>query len=390
MIKKLLYGIIIITFLPLILFLVWFLTPETKLIAVIVDKSTLTNAGQEHISLNWVLNHERFTNNKDQSYQVSSDYYGFFPLDDEKFNISGLEQFSSDKLKELSKNSDLFYITDTYGIYYNDWYRQKDKMKQSKMLYGGLSANDVQMAGLMKEQKKLIIAEFNTIGSPTAEEERKKFEEIFHFKWTGWTVKHFESLDTTANGDLPHWLINNYKKQNNNQWPFKKAGVIFVHSDESLVILEDSTHLSNPMPQILSNQEGRTKLELPENVKYPFWFDIITFDENVNKSAADFKISTNQKGLSELKKHGIPATFPAITYHDEDDYQFYYFSGDFCDNPISLNTSYFKGIGNFKWLFYDSRNPMERASFFWNFYRPMMTNILIKYTQNRISAKRSH
>jgi len=383
MIKKLLYGIIIIAFLPLILFLAWFFTPKTKLSALIVDKSALTNTGQEHISLTWVLNHERFTNSENQLYQVNSDYYGFFPLEDEKFRINGLEQFPADELQKLSQNSDLLYIADTYGIYFSDWYKGQNANQQNKMLYGGLSVNDVQMAGFMKEQKKLIIAEFNTIGSPTADSERKTLEEMFHFKWTGWTAKHFESLDTTGNNDLPHWLISNYQKQNNHSWPFKKAGIVFVHSDERLVVLEDSTHLSNPMPLIQSNEIGRSNFDLPEESKYPFWFDVITFDEKMNKSAADFKISLNPKGLAELDKYGIPAVFPAVTYHSESDYQFFYFSGDFSDNPLSMNTSYFKGIGNFKWLFYDTRNPMERTSFFWNFYRPMMTKILNEYAESR-------
>lgn len=365
------------------MWLFWLLTPKTKLVAAIIDKTVLTQAGQEHSSFYWILNQERFANSKNQLYQVDENYFGFFPLDDEKFKICDLEQFSPDSLIELSQNSDMLYITDTYGIYSNEWYQSRNSNQTNKKIYGGLSAKDVQLAGLMKDQNKLVIAEFNTIGLPTTERERKTLEEKFHFKWTGWTVKHFESLDTTINDDLPRWLINNYQKQNNNTWPFKKAGIIFVHSDERLVILEDSTHLSNPMPIIISNKAGRKKFDLPEKTNYPFWFDVVTFDEKVNNSAADFKISLNLKGLSELNNHGIPAVFPAVTYHQENDYEFFYFSGDFCDNPISMNTSYFKGIGNFNWLFYDKRNPMERASFFWNFYRPMMTKILNDYNRKR-------
>ena len=31
---------------------------------------------------------------------------------------------------------------------------------------------------------------------------------------------------------------------------------------------------------------------------------------------------------------------------------------------------------SFKKLFYDESNPVERASFFWEFYNPMMSRIL--------------
>jgi hypothetical protein len=41
-----------------------------------------------------------------------------------------------------------------------------------------------------------------------------------------------------------------------------------------------------------------------------------------------------------------------------------------------MGTSYSKGIGFFKWMFYNTDDPAERKSFFWTFYRPMMTRIL--------------
>jgi hypothetical protein len=77
-----------------------------------------------------------------------------------------------------------------------------------------------------------------------------------------------------------------------------------------------------------------------------------------------------------LKQNNIPTTFPAVVMHNGSDYRFYYFSGDFCDNPIGLGSSYFKGVGAFKWLFYNTDDDSERASFFWEFFRPMMTSIV--------------
>ena len=383
MIRKLLFLIIFICFTPLIMWVFWLLTPKTKLVAAIIDKTVLSKEGQEHISLNWILNHERYSKTSKKSYHISRDYFGFFPLENEKFKIKGLERFSAKQLNQLSQDADLVYFTDTYGIYNNEWYQKKDLNERSGILYGGLSAKDVEFLQLMKARKKLIIAEFNTIGDPTDSVSRAGFEKEFAIRWTGWTARHFESLDTAINNDLPHWLINNYKKNNQNKWPFKKAGIAFVSNDNRVAILEDSVHLDNPMPHIQANAYGQQKHGLPAEVKYPFWFDIIEYDSKMNRSAADFKISYNNHGLSELKKYGIPAVFPAITFHKGNDYRFYYFSGDFCDNAISFNSSYFKGISHLKWLFYDDRNPMERHSFFWNFYRPLLTSILEEYSENK-------
>jgi hypothetical protein len=279
-------------------------------------------------------------------------------------------------LQQLSNDADLVYITDTYGIYKNEWYSGKNNTERSGMLYGGMSANDVQLLRNMKARHKLIITEFNSIASPTSPAVREQFEQLFAMHWSGWTARYFDSFDTLKNKEIPKWLTTSYKKEHHSQWPFHKAGIAFVNDDNKVVILEDSTHLTNPMPHILSLEYGQKQLGLPAKFKYPFWFDIIIPDLSVNQVISRFDISINASGTVELKKNGIPLTFPAILMHRDKDYQFYYFSGDFCDNPISMTSSYFKGIGFFKWMFYNSSDPTERSSFFWNFYRPLMSGIL--------------
>lgn len=372
---------VFILLIPLWMWLGWVFTPNTKLVAAIIDKTVLTPEGKQHISFNWILNHQRYTKTSKKAYENAHDYYGFFPLDDEKYELKGLERFSSNGLIQLSEDADLVYFTDTYGIYNNEWY--KGENGHSGILYGGLSDKDVEFLSLMKAKNKLILSEFNTIGSPTRFENRARFEELFAIKWTGWTARYFDNLDIEVNKEIPIWLIDNYKKSHQGKWPFKRSGIVFVNDKSQVVILEDNTHLTDPMPHILSNLYARENLGVPEKIKYPFWFDIILSQPTINQTVASFKISANQKGLAELKKYGIPSEFPAVTMHKGEDYSFYYFSGDFSDNQIDLNTSYFKGIRLFKGMFYDEDDPMERASFFWNFYRPMLSNILKDYSATK-------
>jgi hypothetical protein len=369
--------------LPILMLLCWWLTPRQKLVIAIVDKTVLDQNGQEHISLNWILNHYKYTKNNSEGYQIARDYYGFFPKDDEQFRIKGLERFSASQINKLSDDADLAYFTDTYGIYNKDWYQQKNNERSSGILYGGLSNRDLEFLKLMKAKKKLIITEFNTIGSPTAPEIRNQFEALFGMKWSGWTARYFNSLDTTINKELPVWMVKNYKAANSNKWSFKKAGIVFVSDNDQVVVLEDSTHLSNPMPYIVSTTGAQADLGLPDKIKYPFWFDVIIPNEVVNKIDAKFSLSLKQNGIAELKKFGIPASFPAVLKQNATQPKFYYFSGDFCDNPISLTSSYFKGISFFKFLLYDTQDPMERKSFFWNFYKPLITNILNKEQKNQ-------
>ncbi|HEY4325911.1 MAG TPA: hypothetical protein VGN20_18115 [Mucilaginibacter sp.] len=370
------YSIYFVLLFPLWMWLFWFLTPKTKLVVAIIDKTVLDKGGQEHVSLNWILNNQRFAKTSNDLYHISSDYYGFFPGENEKFRTKGLERFSTDQLKQLSSDADLVYFTDTYGIYKQEWYSQKDGTERSGILYGGLSDQDVELLRNMKAKHKLIITEFNTIGSPTSVDNRDKFEKLFAMHWTGWTGRYFDNLDTNKNKELPRWLIHDYKKQHNRVWPFHKAGLAFVSNHDQVVILEDCTHLTDPVPDIITMGYGQKKLSLPAKMKYPFWFDVITPDLSVNHAVSRFDLNLNANGAAELKKYNIPATFPAIIMHKDKDYQFYYFSGDFCDNPIGMGSSYFAGIGFFKGLFYNSDDPSERKRFFWEFYKPMITSIL--------------
>ncbi len=346
------------------------------MVVAIVDKTVMTSDGQEHISLTWILNHERLTKTSKKRYNISHDYFGFFPQDNEKFRLKGLERFSSSQLTQLSEDADLTYFTDTYGIYKKEWYNEHNDQRSSGILYGGLSDKDLDFITLMKAKHKLIITEFNTIGSPTTPENRSKFEKMFGMHWTGWTARYFDSLDTLKNTELPKWLIKNYKRANSNKWTFRRAGIAFVSDFDQVVILEDTTHLTNDLPMIVTTKYGVEKYGLPERIKYPFWFDVIVPDHKFVQNVSNFEISTNANGKAELKKYGIPLSFPAVLEHKGNDYRFYYFSGDFCDNPLSMTSSYFKGIEFFKFMLYDTEDNMERKSFFWNFYKPLITTIL--------------
>lgn len=356
----------------------WLFTPKKKLVIAIIDKTMLTPNDYEHASFIWILNHQRYTKTSSLPYKLSRDYFGFFPMDSGKYRIKGLERFSPGQLEQLSEDCDMAYFADTYGIYYNEWPAYKKEAARSGMLYGGMGRNDLDFLEKMREKGKLVIAEFNTIGSPTTATIRNKFEELFGIRWTGWTGRYFNSFDTAINKELPPWLVHNYLQQHNHQWPFKKSGIALVNLNDEVVVLEDSTHLTNPIPYIRSFEYGQNVLHLPGSIKYDYWFDIIAITNKTNHAISAYTISVNANGRKELERYGIPSRFPAVIMHPGND-PFYYFCGDFSNNPVSLFSARFKGISFFKWLVYDKANPMERKSFFWEFYRPMITAILDNY-----------
>ncbi|MFT3754160.1 MAG: hypothetical protein QM800_15235 [Paludibacter sp.] len=139
--------------------------------------------------------------------------------------------------------------------------------------------------------------------------------------------------------------------------------------------------LKGEVPIIYSSNTGMNKYDLPAKMKYPFWFEIVKVD-SINNILSTYKITPNDLGRKLLKSYGIPEAFPAVLEHDEADYKFLYFAGDFCDNPIGLKSAKYKWIDKFSSFAY-KKSPEERVSFFWNFYRPMIDKILLKYSLNR-------
>jgi hypothetical protein len=371
--------LLVILLAPLVMWLAWLVTPKRKLVLAIIDKTVLTKKGQEHISLNWVLNAERFTKNNNKLYHEEDDYFGFFPEKNEQYKLKGLERFSEAQLEQLSIDADGTYLTDTYGIYKNEWFHKGDAKERSGIIYGGMSKEDLFLLQQLKAKHKLIITEFNCLGSPTLPVVRAGFENMFGMRWTGWIGRYFDSFDTLTNKELPHWLINNYKSRHKGAWPFKKSGIAFVHADERIVIVENQTHLNSELPHIYATKEGREHYDIHPKVKYAFWFDVVLANPSVNRLLAHYEIDVNSKGRDEMTRNGIPVSFPAIIAHTGKDYHFYYFAGDFCDNPVPLTASYFKKIEWFKWFMFNNSDPQERKSFFWELYRPLVTTILNDY-----------
>ena len=359
---------------PLWMFIAWQLSPTKPFPIVIIDKTVLTREGKEHESFNWILTNEKFVKQNGEPYSISKDYYGFFPKNNKKYSVQGLENYNPEQIDSLAVASQAVYVTDTYGIYSNEWYAQKEQTEFSSLVYGGMSTVDLMFLQKMKEKKKLIIAEFNSVASPTRNSVRTEFESMFGLRWTGWTGRYFESLDTLTNKELPRWLIRDYKIQHNNLWLFNKSGIAFVHFDGRVEILENKTHLNEEVPSILTNSKNRERFGLPANLKYPYWFDVM-LTQRSNNVVSVYSIYSNAKGDSLLSLNGIPKTFPAVIEHSGD-YNFYYFAGDFCDNPVQQFAAKVKWVRLFKWFFYNAKEIPERRSFFWEYYSPLVTNIL--------------
>ena len=199
--------------LPLWMGIFWILSSTQKMEVMILDKTVLNKTAMEHRSFNWILDNLKIVKGNDALYSVEEDYYGFFPLNNEEYYVKGLEQYHNQNIDSVASLYDMVYFTDTYGIYYNEWYLNRLLTERSPLIYGGTNLVDYMFLEKFKEQNKLILMEFNTIARPTPSYIRKKIENSFDLTWSGWTGRYFNDLDTLRNQELPRWVIKLYKQQ---------------------------------------------------------------------------------------------------------------------------------------------------------------------------------
>lgn len=377
--KKILIPIIIVGIIILLLttsWILWLVKPSKSLDVYILDKTVPTKERTEHKSVNWVLNHEKYVKSSGNLYDLNKDYYGFFPIStkSQEFDFKSIRIH---EIEDVAYDYDMLYYADTYGVYYNEWYKQgSSDVKHTQKVYGGLNQNDYLLMKRMKELKKLIITEFNLYDAPTNGLIREKVESLFGLKWTGWTGKYFSSLDTLNAGNFPQWIVTLYKEQNNNQWPFKNAGIVLVHKFGTIVILEQETQLNKEIPFIISKQETMDRFHVPEQVYYSQWFDI-TYSTDQNNILANFKIHVNAAGDSILRNYNLKPVFPAVIEHIGD-YNFYYFGGDFAESKINSKTAFFEGYHNIASVI-NRTNYSSNKKFYWSYYVPMFSKILDEY-----------
>jgi hypothetical protein len=363
----------IILVLPVFNLIRWALQTKKPLEIITVDKTVPTLEREKHKSFTWILTNERFVKKSNKSYSYIKDYYGFSPTRPLREHGSKKNDYRLSDILTLAENNDALYITDTYGISFNDWYEGINKSRKSRKIYGGLNNNDNLLIKEMKDRKKLVILEYNTFDYPTGEFESVRVQERLGIKFTGWTGRYYKKLDTTGN-DFPIWMTAMYRKQYKKPWKFTKPGVVLL-SDKQIIVLEQGTHLTDPMPHIITDSLNGNKWSLPPSVAFDQNFDII--DPNGSNVLSKFRLQTNAAGDTLLANYFLSNEFPAVT-QDSETQRTYYFSGDFAHIDIPFWTARFKGVDKISGIFY-SRKTDDSRRFFWHYYRPLMNGILTDY-----------
>ena len=375
--KTLLIVVIILAVilaLPVINLIRWSFQSKKPLDIIIVDKTVPTLEREHHKPFTWILTNERFVKKENSaSYSYKKDYFGFFPqrpLRDKKWDRN---EYRLSDLIGLANKNDAVYFTDTYGVFFNDWFRGINKSRKSRKIYGGLNNNDFLLIKEMKDRNKLIIMEYNSFDYPTAEFDAIRTQEKLGITFSGWTGKYFSSLDTILK-DFPIWMTAMYRKEYKKPWKFTKAGIVLL-KEKDIVVLEEGIHLKNSLPQIITDESSAKKYGVISKVAFDQWFDII--DPMQNKVISKFKIETTPIGDTLLSSNGLLSEFPAVVQEPVNQ-RIYYFSGDFATYDVPFWTARFKGIDKLKGILYSDK-PEDTRRFFWLYYKPLINGIFSDY-----------
>lgn len=329
--------------------LYWMFKPSTTLDIAVVDKTVPKEDYREHNGLYWILENNKIVRPNNELYDISKDYVGYDPI-----------QQKENKSYNAKQTYDLIYIADTYGVY-NDDLKEKPEGERTKKLYGGITTDEWQTIIKSKGKDTTLIAEFNSLATPTVEATRNIMERDLGIEWSKWIGRYFNDLNSY---EVPQWLIRNYETQYKQKWNFDGPGLTFVHTSDKVVVLE-MNHDDQSVTFHVTKQ-GQKQFDNVKSTNYMYWFDIVSPVEG-SEVLAEYELNINSEGQNQLKNAGIPTEFPAIIHNEKN--KSYYFAGDYADYPSTLFARWEKT----QLLINKITGDKE---FYWSTYVPLMNELL--------------
>jgi hypothetical protein len=368
---------------PVILLAVMFLLPwgcylarpTTEMKVVVLDKTVPFRTWVEHQSLFWLMNHLKVRNPAGEPYNSRKDYLGAFPGPEP----GNRPATTRDLALSDAMGADLVYIADTYGVYEDDLKsgsRMKAALERSRKIYGGLESSEADAAVAALQSGKRLIVEFNTLASPTGAAARETMEQALGVRWTRWVGRYFPRLEDEK--EVPRWLVENYQREWDLPWEFQGAGYVLLRDDAHVEVLRVGKESKRDGLVLMREQPvDPVLIGARDGVSYAFWFSIVEPSEE-SQVLASFSWNLTQEGQNRLLARGLPMTFPAVVRNMAPGGGVaYYFAGDFADNPMPQIQVPLAGYTGFKRSFEKVRLYPSEAAFYWRFYVPMMSRILL-------------
>lgn len=361
--------------LPVVIpFVIYLFRPSHRMDIAVLDKTVPFFTYTEHRSLFWLLNHLKIRRPEGRSFAMERDYFGAYPPE----KPGDPPRSTADLPPDAVRKADLVYLADTYGVYTEDLRSgraMKAALERSRKIYGGFTEAEADAVLARLAAGKTLIAEFNTMASPTGSKARQKLEQALGVRWTRWIGRYFNLLEDTK--EVPQWLRDDYEHEWKRAWTFTGPGYVLVQDDAHVEVL---TIPDQAKPIGLRIQRRRpidpVMEEARDGIPYPYWFDIVVPDQGT-EVLAEYSWRLTKAGFERLSVRGLPGVFPAVTRRRAPGQgTAYYFAGDYADNPMAVGRVPLAGYIGFRRALEVTRLRPSETAFFWRFYAPMVTSIL--------------
>lgn len=342
----------------------WNSLPESSLNVWVVDKTVPIPDYREHKGLMWILNHNKIIYSKTGDYfRYDKDYFGFFPVNKGVYDVRNIPN--------STENPDLVYLTDTYGVYTDDYLTPNVKGTRSDMIYGGLNNEELRNIKNNIGNGNTLIGEFNIASAPTNLENTKELEKLFGVEWKGWKGRNFKELARDI--EVPVWVVDNYEKQQQKKWDFKGEGYVLVSDTDEIAVLELKKHVGKKGLTIIFNEGYKEEFNIKNEIPYQYWFEFI-HPKPGRETLANYKLDLTDEGQKIMDKLGLPSVFPAMTRFKNTQYTAYYFAGDYADLQNVNGLWKYHGFEKIKRSIsiFQKKTP---EYFYWNSYVPVMNKI---------------
>jgi len=364
-------SILMISFTGLVVLLViapfafWQVFPYHELNVWTIDKTVPYPDYREHAGFFWILKNEKISKlGAKQLYNEKSDYFGFYPY--------GKNEWRGNPLPSAGARPDIIYITDTYGVYKDDFMQKRLSGELSTKIYGGLNNDDITKIRGNLGAGNTFIAEFNTAASPTNLQDRQTLGRLLGISWKGWIGQYFEDLKPGK--DVPGWVIANYEAQNKKKWDFFGRGFVLLSDDDRIEVLVAGKEIGPKGLKFSFREPWAKNLNAPTPISYRYWFEWTVPDPDT-EIVADFTFDLNESGKAKLEALGLPDKFPAVVFSKNPQYSGWYFAGDFADLSFAPTPFRIAGISWLKKLLVDDTVD-SNVYFYWKAYVPLIRSIL--------------
>ena len=369
----------------LLLLLPWILFhlgPSRTLSVVVLDKTVPFDTYLEHAGFFWLLDQYKIVQPSGARYDVRNDYLGATPGTEPGDPPAN----TRDLTEQAARQADLLYVIDTYGVYEEDLASGAEKkaaLERSHKLYGGLTTQEARAIQSARRNGTVVVAEFNSMASPTGREAAAILEEVVGVRWTRWIGRYFPLLEDTD--EVPQWLRDVCQRELGQAWTFRGPGYVLLQDDtrcEVLLAGTDSPSIGLTIEPEPEARKGVLRKAVP-GTPYTFWFDLVIPGPQT-EVLASYQWGLNGPGNDKLRRLGLPQRFPAVTRHrNAAGVPAYYFAGDFGDSTVGDGRVPLSGFVTLRrWLEKMRRIPSHQA-FYYRFYVPLISGILAEAEQAR-------